>query len=133
MDWAFRWTHYGLELVIFFLIDILWLGVLAKGFYDRQLGPLRADQTNWPAAAAFYFIFNLGLTVYAVTPAVMSGEVIQALVRGILYGFFTYSTYDLTNLATLRDWPLTMSLVDILWGVVLCGGTAAITAVLLTL
>ncbi len=107
-------------LAAFLLIDLLWLGWLARDFYNRYIGFLRAPQTNWAAAIAFYIIFIVGILVFAIVPAVQAADLGRALLYGALYGFFTYATYDLTNLATLKDWPLTLSLVDIAWGTVLC-------------
>lgn len=115
---------YLLTLLFFFLIDMLWLGLLARGFYDRQIGFLRSEKVNWTAGLLFYFLFNLGLLLFAVEPALDGGSVSLALQRGALYGFFTYMTYDLTNLATLKGWPVKMVVVDILWGTALCAAVA---------
>lgn len=115
---------YLLTLLFFFLIDILWLGLLARGFYDSQIGFLRSEKVNWAAGLLFYFLFNLGLLLFAVAPALDAGSASLALQRGALYGFFTYMTYDLTNLATLKDWPVKMVVVDILWGTALCAAVA---------
>lgn len=128
----FQIFNYLLILAIFLVVDLLWLGLIAREFYNRQLGSLRSSSTNWAAAGAFYLIFNLGLLLFAVNPAVERGAVSLALARGALYGFFTYATYDLTNLATLKDWPIMMSLVDILWGTVLCATVSGITFFLVT-
>lgn len=116
---------YLFTLFFFFLIDMIWLGLLARKFYDRQIGFLRSEKINWIAALLFYFLFNLGLLLFAVEPAIESGSIILALQRGALYGFFTYMTYDLTNLATLKDWPAQMAVVDIVWGTALCASSAA--------
>ena len=124
---TFRVFHFVLQLMIFLVIDLLWLGVIARDFYNRQLGALRSPQTNWAAASVFYLLFNVGLMWFAVQPGLDAGGVGTALVRGSVYGLITYSTYDLTNLATLRDWPWKMSLVDILWGVVLCASVSVAT------
>lgn len=117
---------YLLTLLFFFLIDMLWLGGLARGFYDRQIGFLRSERVNWAAALLFYFLFNLGLLLFAVSPALEAGDAGLALQRGALFGFFTYMTYDLTNLATLKGWPARMVVVDILWGTVLCAAVAGV-------
>lgn len=127
----FNFVYYLLVLLVFFLVDLLWLGVIARGFYNRELGQLRSPSTNWWAAGAFYLLFNLGLLLFAVEPAVERSSFRMALGHGALYGFFTYLTYDLTNLATLRDWPWKMSLVDILWGTFLCTSTAGITTLVI--
>ena len=111
---------YALTVPIFFVIDILWLGVIAKGFYRRQLGFLLSPQVNWIAAVIFYLIYIAGILFFAVRPALNNNSWSQAVILGALFGFFTYATYDLTNLATIKHWPLTIVIVDILWGVCLC-------------
>lgn len=119
-------TLYLTSVPIFFLIDMLWLGLIARNFYQSQLGHLMGN-VNWTAAIIFYLIFLVGLTFFAIYPSVTSGTVVTALMLGALFGFFTYATYDLTNLATLRDWPLPVVIVDIIWGTVLGASVAAAT------
>lgn len=119
-------TLYIISVPVFFLVDLLWLGVVAKEFYRNRLGHLMGD-INWVAAIIFYLIFLLGLTYFASYPAALKGSVMTALMLGALFGFFTYATYDLTNLATLKDWPLTIVLVDIVWGTVLGGVVAGLS------
>ncbi|MFN3188430.1 MAG: DUF2177 family protein [Candidatus Paceibacteria bacterium] len=111
-------TLYAISVPIFFLIDMLWLGLIARGFYQDKLGHLMGD-VNWIAAIIFYLVFLLGLTYFAIYPSVVSSSFLAAITLGALFGFFTYATYDLTNFATLRDWPLSVVLVDILWGTIL--------------
>lgn len=111
-------TLYLISLPVFFVVDLLWIGVFANRFYDAQIGHLRGD-INWGAAVAFYLIFLAGLTWFALYPAAQAGSVTQALLLGALYGFFVYAAYDLTNMATLKDWPLLMTLVDMVWGTIL--------------
>jgi uncharacterized membrane protein len=112
---------YLITVPIFFLIDLLWLGVLAKDFYKRHLGYLMAPQVNWIAAILFYLLFIVGIVIFALKPALEAQSPMRALVFGALFGFFTYATYDLTNLATIRDWPLIVTAVDLVWGTTLCG------------
>jgi len=119
---------YVATLAVFAVIDTLWLGVVAKGFYSSELGSLRAPEIKLWAAILFYLVYALGIVVFAVMPAVRAESVATALLMGGLFGFFAYATYDLTNLATLKDWPLRMSLVDIAWGTALTAGTAAISS-----
>ena len=83
------------------------------------MGHLLAEQVNWTAAGIFYLLFIVGIFVFAIMPAVEKESFRHALIYGALFGFFTYATYDLTNLATLKDWPLKIVLIDILWGAVL--------------
>jgi len=115
---------YAATVPVFFLIDLLWLGVVARGFYRSQLGSLMADPIVWPVAILFYLLFIAGLIFFAVLPALDAGTWTRALLLGAAFGFFAYMTYDLTNLATLRDWPVTLTVVDIAWGTVL-GATVA--------
>jgi uncharacterized membrane protein len=115
---------YLITVPVFFLIDMIWLGLVAKGFYARHLGYLMKPQVNWAAAIAFYLLFIIGIVIFAVKPALEAGNPMRALVYGALFGFFAYATYDLTNLATVRDWPWVVTLVDLIWGTVLCGGVA---------
>jgi uncharacterized membrane protein len=115
---------YLITVPVFFLIDLCWLGVVAKGFYQRHLGYLMRPQVNWAAALSFYLLFIIGIVIFAVKPALAVQNPVRALVYGALFGFFTYATYDLTNLATVRDWPWIMTVVDLAWGVTLCGTVA---------
>jgi len=119
-------TLYAISVPIFFLIDMLWLGVIARNFYQAQIGHLLGP-VNWPAAIIFYLIFLVGLTFFAIYPAAMRGTVLTAVGLGALFGFFTYATYDLTNLATLKEWPLPVVFVDIAWGAVLGASVAGVT------
>ena len=106
-------------LAVFFAIDMLWLGLVARGFYRKHLGYLMAPATNWTAAVLFYFLFVFGILFFVVLPGMESGSLKVTLLRAALYGLITYATYDLTNLATLKDWPVLLTIVDITWGVVL--------------
>lgn len=108
-------TLYLLSIPFFMVLDFLWLGFIAKDFYSARLGHLMGE-VNWAAAVIFYLVFLLGLTFFAIYPAATKGTLATALVLGALFGFFTYATYDLTNLATLKDWSKSLVVVDILWG-----------------
>lgn len=120
MNISFYLKLYSLTILIFFIIDILWLGVIAKGFYRRKLGFILSVDVNWAAAVIFYLIYIAGILFFAVRPALANNSWRDAVILGSLFGFFTYTTYDLTNLATIKDWPLIIVVVDILWGVCLC-------------
>lgn len=108
------------------LLDLLWLGFLAKDFYQTKLayilGPIQ-----WPAAIIFYFMYAAGIVFFAVAPALPTGSFIKVVAIGCLLGFFAYATYDLTNWATIKDWPVRVVIVDILWGTFLTGSVAAIS------
>ena len=112
---------YLMMLAVFLALDLLWLGVVAKRFYLKHLGRFFADRINWTAAVAFYLLFIAGMVIFAIQPAVEKNSLSGALCRGVLYGLFTYATYDLTNLATLKGWPLPIVVVDIIWGMGLSG------------
>jgi len=110
---------YLLTFIVFLMIDMLWLGVIAKNIYQKYLGDFLSNQVNWTAAFIFYFIYVLGISIFAIYPSVNKGSVYNAILMGALFGFFTYATYDLTNLATLKGWPLPIVFIDIIWGSVL--------------
>ncbi len=120
---SFRQTFflYGITLAIFFAIDMVWLGAVAKGFYRKHLGYLMAPKVVWPAAVLFYLLFIAGLVVFAVRPGLAAGAPGKALLLGAFLGLVAYATYDLTNMATVKDWPLVVTVVDLVWGTVLGG------------
>lgn len=110
---------------VFLVCDMVWLGLVAKGFYRARIGGLLLDDFNLPAALAFYLIYLAGIMVFAAQPAFNAGSWKTALAFGAAFGFFAYATYDLTNLATLRGWSVSLTLLDIAWGAVLTGVSAA--------
>ena len=117
---------YLLTVPVFLALDMVWLGVIARDFYKQQLEHMNPT-VNWPAAILFYLLFVVGILYFAVAPALAQGSWWRAVQNGLLFGLFTYATYDLTNLATLPKWPLPIVLVDTLWGMVLCAGVAALS------
>jgi uncharacterized membrane protein len=112
---------YLLTTVVFFAIDMTWLGFIAKNLYRKYLGSFLSDTVNWTAAIIFYLLFIVGIFYFAILPAVEKNSLAKAILSGALFGFFTYATYDLTNLATLKNWPLPIVFIDIAWGAVLTG------------
>jgi uncharacterized membrane protein len=120
---------YAVALPTFLVVDLLWLGVVARSFYRDQLGHLMRPDVNWPAALAFYALFVAGIVLLAVWPAVERESLARALALGALLGLVSYAAYDLTNLATLRDFPLAMALVDLVWGAFLCATVSGVTYV----
>jgi uncharacterized membrane protein len=112
---------YLLTTVVFFAIDMTWLGFIAKNLYRKYLGSFLSDTVNWTAAIIFYLLFIVGIFYFAILPAVEKNSLAKAVLSGALFGFFTYATYDLTNLATLKNWPLPIVFIDIIWGAVLTG------------
>ena len=118
---------YLVALVTFFIVDLIWLGVVARGFYQTQMGHLMKAAVNWPAAVVFYLVFLVGLIVLVVWPAVEQQSLTRAITLGALFGLVTYAAYDLTNLATLEGFPLKVAMVDMVWGTVLCATISAVT------
>ncbi len=102
--------------VVFLVIDLIWLGFVAKKLYNRYLGYLLAENVNWIAAIIFYILFVMGMMYFVIVPALDAGSWSLALISGAIYGFITYATYDLTNLSTVRDWPLKITIIDLIWG-----------------
>jgi len=121
---------YLISTLIFFAIDMFWLGFLAKDFYREKLGYLMAPKVNWTAALIFYFIYIAGILFFAVIPGLNSGNFTTVLLNGAVLGFLCYATYDLTNLATVKNWPFAVVWVDILWGTILTGATAVLSFLL---
>lgn len=107
---------YVATLVAFIVVDGVWLATMAARLYRPILGDILAAEVNIPPAIVFYLLFPIGVLVFAVLPALKTGSLATALIYGALFGFFTYATYDLTNHATLRNWALQITLVDIAWG-----------------
>ena len=118
---------YFIALPVFFAIDMIWLGFFAKSFYAQQIGFLMKPNINWTAAIVFYLIFIVGLVIFVISPAIEKSSWVFALCSGALFGFITYATYDLTNLATLKDWPLLVTAVDLAWGAVLAASVSVVT------
>lgn len=106
-------------------LDLLWLGVLARGFYRRELGHLMADAVRWPAALAFYALYGGGVLYFCTLGALREGGLSAALRHGAVLGLLVYGTYDLTNMAVLRDWGARISAADVLWGVFLTAAASA--------
>ena len=118
---------YAIALPVFFAIDMIWLGIVAKNFYRAQIGTLMKSDVNWIAAIIFYLIFIAGLIVFVISPAVEKGSWTYAILFGALFGFVCYATYDLTNLAVAKDWPLLVTIVDLIWGAVLAASVSVLT------
>jgi uncharacterized membrane protein len=118
---------YLIALPTFLVIDLLWLGLIARSFYQSQLGHLMRANVNWAAAVVFYLVFVAGIVVLVVWPAIERDSLAWALTLGALFGLTTYAAYDLTNLAVLEGFPLKIAIVDLLWGTVLCASVSVIT------
>jgi len=123
---------YFIALPVFFIIDMIWLALVAKDFYQKQIGFLMRPDIKWPAAIIFYLLFIAGLVTFVISPAVEKHSWVNALLFGALFGLITYATYDLTNLATLKDWPIIVTIADLIWGTVLAASVSALTYVIAT-
>lgn len=118
---------YAIALPIFLVIDMIWLGIIAKNFYAAQVGSLMTSNPNWLAAIIFYLIFIVGLVVFVIEPAVKLGSWQHAITYGALFGLTCYATYDLTNLAVAKNWPLLVTLVDLAWGTTVAATVSTVT------
>jgi uncharacterized membrane protein len=116
---------YAAVAVTMLVLDMLWLGVVAKPLYQQGIGHLMAAQPKLPAAAFFYLLYALGLMIFVVVPNGVTSPWDQTLWKGALFGLFCYATYDLSNLATLKAWPASLALIDMAWGSVLSAACAA--------
>lgn len=109
--------------LVFIIIDGIWLGLIASDFYAQQLAQLMTDDVNWGAAIIFYVLFIIGLLYFVLLPF-QKETLSKVFFRGAFFGLITYATYDLTNMATLKDWPILVSVVDLVWGSLLGGATS---------
>ncbi|MFN2341080.1 MAG: DUF2177 family protein [Halanaerobium sp.] len=116
--------NYLITFIIFLVIDFIWLGAVAKNLYRDQLGFLMKENFNMTAAFAFYILFTAGIVFFVLNQALAISSWQYALFAGMFFGLITYSTYDLTNLATIKDWPLTITIIDLIWGTSLGGLTS---------
>jgi uncharacterized membrane protein len=121
---------YFITLPVFFAIDMVWLGLVAKNFYSQHIGYLMAKNPNWIAAIIFYFLFIAGLVYFVISPALLQKSWTLAILSGAFFGLITYATYDLTNLATLEKWPLIVTVVDLLWGMTLSALVSYISVII---
>jgi uncharacterized membrane protein len=122
---------WAVTFAVLLVIDMAWLGFVAKGMYQQGMGELMSPQPRLAFAALFYLLYPVGLLIFAVVPGVEAQSVMRAAVLGGLFGMFCYGTYDLTNLAVIRSWPLGLSFIDIAWGTLVSGVAAAAGAVTL--
>ncbi len=110
---------YILTTLVFFAVDMVWLGFIAKNIYRKYLGALLSDTVNWAAAIIFYLVFIAGIFIFVINPALEKHSATRAIVLGAVFGFISYATYDLTNYATLRGFPLNIVFIDLAWGAIL--------------
>lgn len=108
--------NFAIAFVIFLLIDMVWLLFIGKGLYQKHLGFLMADKVNLLPALLFYVIFVIALVFFVINPALAKESITHVILGGLIFGLVTYATYDLTNLATIQNWPLLITIVDLIWG-----------------
>ncbi len=118
---------YGVAFLIFLIIDMIWLTLIAKNLYSKYLGFIMTSNVKWVAAILFYLLFIVGLAFFVILPAIDRGSWSYALLAGMLFGLISYATYDLTNLATLNNWPITITIIDLIWGTSLGGLVSMLT------
>ncbi|MBU1145539.1 MAG: DUF2177 family protein [Firmicutes bacterium] len=117
---------YGIAFAIFLLVDLIWLTLISKNLYNKYLSSFMG-KVRWIPALLFYLLFILGLTFFVIEPSLTKASFSYALFAGILFGLITYATYDLTNLATLKNWPIQITIIDLIWGMFLGGFVSSIT------
>lgn len=123
----YLYKTYLIALITFLIIDIVWLGFISRNLYQEKIGGLLKADVSWTAAIVFYLLFIVGIVFFVIQPALAKESWRYALFAGGFFGMITYATYDMTNLATLKNWSLLITIVDIVWGTVLCGLTSLIT------
>ena len=123
--------QFAVATIVFLLVDLFWLGFVAKKLYRNYLGHLMADKFILSAAGIFYIVFIIGLLYFVIQPGLAKDSLKYVIFSGMLFGFVTYATYDLTNLATLRDWPIAITLIDLAWGTTLSGLVSVISYLIL--
>lgn len=123
---------YLMALTTFFAIDMVWLGFVAKNLYAKQLGFLMKSDINWIAALLFYALYIAGLTFFVITPALQKHSWMYAVLAGAFFGLICYATYDLTNLATVKNWPIIITVIDLIWGTVLAAAVSFVTYIVAT-
>lgn len=114
-------------IVTFLLIDMVWLVLIARSLYQKELGFIMSPTVNWGAALVFYAIYICGLVFFVVQPAMAQQSIQYAILAGAFFGLVCYATYDLTNLATLKDWPILITGIDLVWGASVSALTSAVT------
>jgi len=119
--------HYLIAFAVFLIIDLVWLLKISRKLYQDRIGHLMAAKANLPAALLFYLLFIGALVFFVINPAAEKGSVLYAAAAGAFFGLVTYATYDLTNLATLRNWPVSLTLIDLAWGTFITSATSAAT------
>ena len=123
---------YAVAFTAFIVIDLVWLGFIASNLYKKYLGYIMRPSPNWTVAIIFYLLYLVGVVYFVINPALLKQSWKYALFTGMFFGFITYATYDLTNLATLKNWPPLITVVDLIWGTVLGGLVSLVTYLIIT-
>ncbi len=124
--------RFSIVFVVFLIIDMVWLVKIAPSFYKNHLGHLMAEKVSYLPALVFYITYIIALLVFVINPAMAAGSLAKAAYLGALIGFAMYGTYDLTNMATLRDWPMIVTVVDLMWGTFITSTTSVVSTYILT-
>lgn len=123
---------YGVAFVTFITIDLVWLVFIANNLYKKYLGYIMRPDPNWGVAILFYLVYLAGVVFFVIHPALEKQSWKYALFAGMLFGLITYATYDLTNLATLKGWPVIITVIDLIWGSTLGGLVSLVTWLIVT-
>tara|TARA_Y100001936_G_C15977069_1_gene614376 strand:- start:293 stop:694 length:402 start_codon:yes stop_codon:yes gene_type:complete len=123
MKYLISYLSTGIFLLV---IDYIWLGIVTKDYFSKQLAHLMADEVNMSIAAIFYVLYPIAVMVFVIFPALEKGSWSHAAIYGAFLGFIVYMTYDVTNAATLKDWPHQMSFIDVAWGTFVTSATALV-------
>jgi uncharacterized membrane protein len=108
--------YYLIALIIFVILDAIWLGIIGRNLYSKYIGYIMTETPNWIAAIIFYLLFIVGIIVFVVFPGMEEKNLWVSFGKAALFGLVTYATYDLTNLATIKSWPIQITIIDLIWG-----------------
>ena len=123
---------FAVTAVVFLILDAIWLGVISRNLYQREIGELLLPKPNFGAAAVFYVIYIVGLVYFCVVPGVVGQSALRGLLNGAMFGIVAYATYDLTNLATLKGWSTEVVFIDIAWGAIASAIASAVAVAITT-
>jgi uncharacterized membrane protein len=123
---------YFVALAIFLVIDGVWLSIMGRMFYAKEIGHLLLERPNFFVAGLFYMLLVFGLLVLVILPALAERSLAQAATRGALFGLVAYATYDLTNLATIKGFTARVAIVDMAWGAVLAAVVCSLTYIIIS-
>jgi uncharacterized membrane protein len=122
--------YYVIALVVFVILDAIWLGIISRNLYSKYLGYIMTETPNWIAAIIFYLLFIVGIIVFVVFPGIEEKNLWISFGKAALFGLVTYATYDLTNLATIKSWPIQITIIDLIWGTFLSSIVGVTTIIL---